>query len=95
MKTSITQAHVDKMNAFCGEIEKALRNGGVWNCEIFPDSDFRDVIVEIYDGDWKHEHLRAVWIIEELGGEHLGEWLLEDSDSDCYSAGHRFSFNGI
>ena len=92
MKTTITQAHVDKMNALCAKIDKALRDGGVWNTEVYPSNNFSDITVEIYHGDWKHDHLRAKWIIAEMGGEQTSEWLLEESDSDCYSAAHRFHF---
>ena len=48
------------------------------------------VFVEIEWGDWKHEHARAKWLMQENGYRHLGTVVTEEDGSDCYSAVHQF-----
>lgn len=52
------------------------------------------VIIYDVDGDWKHEHLRSNWILNEymtsLGYETIknAEKVTYDDGSDCYEATH-------
>ena len=47
--------------------------------------------VAIRWGDWKHEHLRAKWLIESNGiGKLMRSKTTEEDGSDCYSATHYF-----
>jgi hypothetical protein len=54
------------------------------------------IVVEIEWGDWKHQHLYAVYLIEEFLKskniqllQHI-ERVTEENGSDCYSAIHYF-----
>lgn len=56
---------------------------------------FKDNIIsgEINNGDWKHEHLAAVYAIANFFGDrgvHVehDQWTTETDGSDCYSAKH-------
>ena len=46
--------------------------------------------VEIHWGDWKHEHARARWLLQDMGALWVGSDVTEENGSDCYSAVHRF-----
>ena len=48
------------------------------------------VEVEISWGDWKHEHLRCDYLMEDLGYRELSTEVTEEDGSDCYSAIHRY-----
>ena len=48
------------------------------------------VIIEIHWGDWKHEHLRANWLMGELGFVCYREDELETDGSDCHSSIHYY-----
>ncbi len=49
--------------------------------------------VEIEQGDWKHEHWRADWLIEEeLNGNKIKVEITEDDGSDTFSAIHYYMF---
>lgn len=50
------------------------------------------VCVEINRGDWKHEHLRAKWLVTEMGGSYISENVTFEDGTDCYSAIHTFRF---
>ena len=50
------------------------------------------VMIEIHWGDWKHEHLRCDYLIDnyfpELGA--MGTEVTEEDGSDCYSGIHKY-----
>ncbi|MBE6121158.1 MAG: hypothetical protein E7190_00410 [Erysipelotrichaceae bacterium] len=46
--------------------------------------------VDITWGDWKHDHLRCDWIMEELGYALVEVYDIEENGSDCYSATRRY-----
>lgn len=48
--------------------------------------------VEISWGDWKHDHLRADNLIQEIGGRLIRTSVVEEDGSDCYSAVHYYAF---
>ena len=56
--------------------------------------------VEINWGDWKHEHLRCNWLMEEwakLNNRIIvvgGEEVTEEDGSDTYSAIHKYAIVG-
>lgn len=69
------------------ETEKILGNEigfEVWNYS--PDT----ILVEIIWGDWKHEHRRADWLMEQNGFKLVRQWVTESDGSDCYSAVHEY-----
>lgn len=53
---------------------------------------------EIYDGDWKHEHLATKFLAEEFffekgyAVEHINQYEIGESDSDTYSAHYDIEF---
>ena len=52
------------------------------------------VVVDIDRGDWKHDHLRLEWLMEENDFRQIGEVTTEEDGSDCYSAIHTFIYLG-
>jgi hypothetical protein len=50
--------------------------------------------ITVVDGDWKHDHLRLKWLMEENDFKHFGENVTEEDGSDCYSAIHTFIYLG-
>lgn len=52
------------------------------------------LVVEIEWGDWKHDHGRADWLIEENFGLKRYRCIITEQDgSDCYSAKHLYSLS--
>ncbi len=51
---------------------------------------FPIIDVEVLWGDWKHEHLRTINLIKELGYSYYTSNTIEEDGSDCYSAIHQF-----
>lgn len=81
-----------RYEALAMEVTRALSDAGIV-ADVY-DTDC-SVKVEIYWGDWKHEHLAAKWIANEVFKKHgyemeHVEMLLEEDGSDCYSALHEF-----
>ena len=53
--------------------------------------DYDDMVcIEIEWGDWKHEHKRMDYLMEQLGFYCIEEELTEENGSDCYSSRHRY-----
>ena len=85
------------LNDMMDRVEKTLEDAGIF-AYVGKDYDYRGrvlITVEITMGDWKHDHLRAKWLIAELGGKHESEDVTNDTESDTYGAIHRFSFEGM
>ena len=85
----------------CAAIETELREKNVWadvyaDFSPLADKDPDTVKVDISWGDWKHDHLRADWVVKEfLNSKNItflpmGEYTTEEDGSDCYSAIHSF-----
>ena len=75
------------------ELEKkiydTLRDGNVYG-EVYQDGE--EWCVEISWGDWKHDHWRCDWLMEEVGAKSTGVNITEEDGSDCYSAIHYYKF---
>ena len=71
----------------CREIEMMLRGSNLF-ADVYEEMGM--VAVEINWGDWKHEHLRAKWLMSENGFKHLFTKVTEEDGSDTYSAIHYF-----
>lgn len=52
--------------------------------------DMPAIHVEIRLGDWKHEHWRTRWLLEQNGFIYVSEDVIEENGSDCYSAIHTY-----
>lgn len=53
------------------------------------------IAVEVIWGDWKHEHGRLDWLMEENFPDlrSIRKMTTEENGSDCYSAIHYYYFN--
>ena len=81
---------LEEKYAVSEKIEKHLRDNGVF-AEVTPYWDDLPVIeVSIHWGDWKHDHLRAKWLLEGTGVHFINTLVTEEDGSDTYSAVHRF-----
>lgn len=55
--------------------------------------DMQNVVCANIDGDWKHDHARADWLVSErLGGYLLRKDITEDTGCDWYPAIHYYYF---
>ena len=78
------------VSVVCERINKYLADNG-FPCGVYPYGlDMPVVECEISWGDWKHEHLRLKWLMEEIGCVRIGSEVTEEDGSDTYSAIHRF-----
>ena len=80
------------MNRYAEAIENIMSENNLFG-EIVEYSNNK-VAVEIFWGDWKHEHLRLEWLVRENIPElkHIEAVTTEEDGSDCYSAVHKFFF---
>lgn len=75
------------------QVYETLKSNNVYPESVHQYRTIPVVVVEISWGDWKHEHWRADWLIEELGGTLVRTDVTEEDGSDCYSATHYYVFN--
>ena len=82
---------IEKKWEICEKVSKHLEDNKVL-AEVYPwfDSDIPVIEVEIHWGDWKHEHMRTKWLLEEMGIPFINTVVTEEDGSDTYSARHRF-----
>lgn len=86
---------VNKKSVNVCEIENYLRESRVW-CEVCGYRGLPVVVVSIHWGDWKHEHLRCDWLMEEkFGASRIKVEVTEENGSDCYSADHYYLVEGL
>lgn len=90
LSATLTQANFDR------DIDKYLSDNKVWVESVYSDYDKDDNTVEIsveIDGDWKHDHLRADYLMDKYFSDDLkrtGEDILEESDNDSYYSCHTY-----
>lgn len=58
--------------------------------EIWAHESLPVICAEISWGDWKHDHLRADWAMQEAGFTCVGQEITEEDGSDTYSAVHNY-----
>jgi len=89
----------DKLASLSDEIREILNKE-----ELFAEVDFQmddakspsGIVVSIEWGDWKHQHLRAKYLINnKFGLECAASRTTEENGSDCYSAIHFFPYPAI
>ena len=73
-------------------VEKTLSDAHI-HAEVYEHFGLPVVCVLIEWGDWKHDHLRADYLVEQLGGNLIAKEVVEEDDSDSYSAIHNYVFN--
>ena len=66
-----------------------LSDNGVW-ADVHEHFDLPVIVVDIWWGDWKHEHLWAKSLMSYLGYGEIGCKVTEEDGSDTYSAEHYF-----
>ena len=77
----------------CEKINKYLGDNQ-FQYDVYPYMDDMPVVeCEIHWGDWKHEHLRLKWLMEQIGCVRVSCEVTEENGSDCYSAIHRYIVN--
>lgn len=83
------------------KVYEFLKDNDIWVDIYDYDPDSGEFSLEI-NGDWKHEHLRAEWLIEEnlkeVDGfriEKIGSYSLEDSNDDSYRGVHQYRIINI
>ena len=86
----MTQERIDKFNEIQGKLWETLERD-VWVEDIWPHHELPIICIEI-SGDWKHDHLRADYLLKQLGGVSFGEKITEDDGTDSYTSIHYFSF---
>ncbi len=85
-----TQANFDR------DIDKYLSDNKVWVESVYSEYDKDKNVVEIsveIDGDWKHDHLRADYLMNKYFSEDLeesGETEIGESDDDSYYSLHTY-----
>lgn len=72
-------------------IERILTENDLWTGEIWDVIPLPVVAVEINNGDWKHDHARADYILKECGFTLMKTEVTEEDGSDCYSAIHYYA----
>ena len=67
--------------------EKLLNDNNIY-AEVDQFETLPVIVVDIRWGDWKHEHLRSRYLIEEEAkiGKYVKSEVTEEDGSDCYSA---------
>lgn len=68
-------------------VEQILRENDIW-ADVYEELSM--IAVEIHWGDWKHEHWKAKWLMQEAGFQQIFERETEENGTDCYSAIHYF-----
>lgn len=48
------------------------------------------VVIEVEWGDWKHDHLRLDYLMNNRGYKLVEERMTEEDGSDCYSSVHYY-----
>lgn len=80
----------EKVFEVCKRLNKYLKENGIYESAYPYGSDMPVVEIEISWGDWKHDHLRLKWLMEDIGAIRVSYEVTEENGSDCYSAIHRF-----
>ena len=77
-----------KHEKLLAEMDKV--NEVLWNADICHDIDIDDdyIVATINWGDWKHDHLRADYLLNNIGYTCIDTVVTDSDGSDCYSAKH-------
>ena len=75
------------------KIQKALIDAQISFTEIntYDDGTY-EVIIEW--GDWKHDHILCDEVMTDLGFDLVGEYEIDEDNSDCYSSSHQYCIKG-
>lgn len=76
------------------QLQEYLRNNKLF-ATVY--ADLHSIYVDIDTGDWKHQHLRSQFLVDDFFDEkgiiydYMGEDVYEDTESDTYSSCHKYS----
>ena len=79
----------------CEMIQRVAFENSVGISEVYEDLDKGHTVisVEIRWGDWKHDHLRFDYLMQNvLHAKRCESVVVEEDGSDCYSAIHIYYF---
>lgn len=84
------------MLKLCDSLNRYLKDNNVWH---YADVDWKPntITIDISWGDWKHDHIRVDYYVEQFMNEHnyklLDKWknITEEDGSDTYSATHYYT----
>ena len=84
---------IEKLNAYLKENNFHHTVDASWT----DDDTFAET--EIHWGDWKHDHLRLKWLVEEFAEKNglrcmIATQVTEEDGSDTYSAIHKIALVG-
>ena len=84
----INMAEVEK------KIDDLMRENRLFGEKVDERPEINMIAYEITWGDWKHEHLRMDWLMEEnfKNLRSICNHTTEENGSDCYSAIHYYYF---
>lgn len=80
----------DNIKQLQEEVNTILKEGklsGSTDVEVSRDE---KVIINLYWGDWKHDHGYLKHLMAQHGFIHVFQEVTEEDGSDCYSAEHTF-----
>ena len=73
------------------KVQKYLSDNDVFAEEVYyPFDDEKELQVTINNGDWKHGHKRADWLMSEIGYEVQSEITIGSTLEDTYDAIHTY-----
>ena len=73
------------------KVQKYLSDNDVFAEEVYyPYDDEKELQVTINNGDWKHGHARADWLMSEIGYEVQNEITIGSVLEDTYDAIHTY-----
>lgn len=80
------------------DIDKLVQNNNIC-AEVYIDPDTNTIEIEITWGDWKHDHLRCDWLIDDYLNKHSircikSETITEENGTDSYSSIHYYYILG-
>jgi len=70
-------------------VAQLLGNNHIWCEEVTPHSE-TSFCIQIR-GDWKHDHLRTKWLMEENGYQYIAQYT-EPSEEDSYTARYYYRY---
>lgn len=72
------------------EVEQIIKGTHLSSETIVDVTNNDTVVVSLFWGDWKHEHLYLENLMKQHGYYQVGENVTEEDGCDCYSSDHEF-----
>ena len=70
------------------EVENILNGSSIWY-EVYQNPRYPSCTISVeIDGDWRHDHLRAMQMLSQEGYNEVRENVLGSQDSDVYKSEH-------